>query len=239
MGYEAYLLDIEGTTTPAGYVYDVLFPYARTHLSDYLDRHTKGASLSAVLAEAFSGLEAEYAADAEKGLEPPFWPSHPDPKGAEQYLLWQMDRDRKSTPLKTIQGQIWELGYRDGRLKGEIYPDVDPAIRRWHAAGAKVCIYSSGSAQSQRLLFAHLTDGDLTMFLSGYFDTSVGPKRDPMSYRAIAANLGIHPKRILFLSDTLREVEAAQQAGLASRQVVREAMQVIEADVITSFNDLE
>ena len=42
---ELYLLDIEGTTSPIRFVYDVLFPYARKHMRDYITRHAQNSSL--------------------------------------------------------------------------------------------------------------------------------------------------------------------------------------------------
>ena len=34
------LLDIEGTTTSISFVYDVLFPYARQHVTEFLQKHS-------------------------------------------------------------------------------------------------------------------------------------------------------------------------------------------------------
>lgn len=132
-----------------------------------------------------------------------------------------MDLDRKSPGLKAIQGKIWESGYRSGELKGEIYPDVVPAMRRWRAAGSRVYIYSSGSVLAQELLFRHSVEGDLTPLIDGYFDTGVGPKRSAASYEKIASSIGVLAGEILFLSDVIEEVAAATEAGLSAIQVVR------------------
>ena len=125
-----------------------------------------------------------------------------------------MDRDRKSPGLKLLQGLIWEAGYRAGELRGQVYPDVPPAIRRWRAAGLRVAIYSSGSELAQRRLFESTEHGDLTPLLSGFFDTGVGAKVASDSYARIAAALDVPPAAILFVSDVTRELTAAREAGL-------------------------
>lgn len=183
--------DIEGTTTPISFVHRVLFPYARARL------------------EAFIAANPEHPALADV----------PAPK--LQTLLGWMDRDEKITSLKSIQGEIWRQGYDNKDLKGEIYPDVSPALRRWSRAGLKLFVYSSGSVAAQKLLFGHTQEGDLTPLFQAYFDTKVGPKRDAASYTSIARAIGGTPDEALFLSDVEAELDAAAQAGLATCQLVR------------------
>jgi len=209
----AILLDIEGTTTPIAFVHQVLFPYARARVHDYLEQHSDDPAVRADVAL----LHAEYAAESPHSPDLPPW----DP---EAYVYWLMDRDRKSTGLKALQGRIWEAGYRAGELrgKGEVYPDVRPALERWHDAGRAIAIFSSGSVQAQRNLFANTTAGDLSLFLSGYFDTTTGPKREAMSYRKIATALGRSPSDILFVSDVVAELDAAHAAEMRTTLCMRE-----------------
>ena len=198
------LLDIEGTTTPIRFVYDVLFPFARGHVREHLD------------AEAERALKNEHAADVAGGLTPPPWAS-----GALAYVHWLMDQDRKSTALKNLQGTIWKEGYECGDLHGEVFPDVPLALQRWKDAGFDVRIYSSGSILAQQLLFSTTPDGDLTRFLNGYFDTTTGPKSESSSYRTIAKAFDLAPAEILFISDVVRELDAATAAGLQVRLCIR------------------
>ena len=211
-GIRAILLDIEGTTTPIEFVHHVLFPYARARVHDYLQQHADDPGIRADLAL----LHAEHAAEA-PGAHPPPW----DP---EAYVYWLMDRDRKSTGLKSLQGRIWEAGYQTGELKGkgEVYPDVRPALERWRSAGKTIAIFSSGSVQAQRDLFANTTAGDLSAFLSAYCDTTTGPKHEGISYRKIATTLGCSPPEILFVSDVVAELDAARAAEVRTAWCVRE-----------------
>jgi enolase-phosphatase E1 len=217
------LLDIEGTTTPAVFVYETLFPYARNHLREFLERHQRDAEVMNDLKQ----LEAERNADAVRGLHPPEWRSGSSESrlsSAAFYAQWLMDRDRKSTGLKSLQGKIWRAGYESGELKGEVYPDVPPALARWQALNRRVCIFSSGSILAQKLLFAHTTAGDLTPLISTYFDTTTGPKTEADSYRKIAVVLALAPQEIMFLSDVQAELDAAQTAGLQPVLCVRDAL---------------
>ena len=139
----------------------------------------------------------------------------------EQLLAW-IDQDSKITPLKALQGMIWEHGYRSGDFQGHVYADAARALRDWHARGIALYVYSSGSVQAQKLLFAHTGFGDLTPLFEGYFDTNVGGKLDAGSYRAIAASIGVAPAEMLFLSDVRAELDAAAAAGCRTMWLVRE-----------------
>lgn len=228
----AYLLDIEGTTTPIDFVTKTLFPYARRQVSQFLGESLESTESRLALIADCCMLAEEWNADK----NPPQWDSIPDPAGALPYLLWLMDHDRKSTALKSIQGRIWEQGYASGKIQGEVYPDVWPAVEKWKNRGAKVYIYSSGSILAQKLLFRHLPAGDLTQFIDGYFDTTTGPKRDFESYKKIADSVGLHPSAIHFLSDVQEEVSAALTAEMHATIVDRSGN---NADAIRDFDNLE
>ena len=137
------------------------------------------------------------------------------------YVYSLMDRDKKSPGLKALQGLIWQDGYKSGELRGQVYPDVLPAFERWRARGIDIYIYSSGSVLAQRLLFGSTEAGDLTAFLSDYFDTAVGPKVSPDSYGVIAARIHVPPPEILFVSDVGQELDAARTSGMRTALCVR------------------
>ena len=147
----AVLLDIEGTTTPIRFVYEVLFPYARRHLRRYVEQH----AASPGHAPLYDRLRDEHAADRAAAEAVPPWIDEPPAARAGSilsYLEWLMDRDRKSTALKSLQGLIWEDGYRGGDLVGEVFADVPAALARWRAQRIDAGIFSSGSVLAQQLL---------------------------------------------------------------------------------------
>ena len=136
-------------------------------------------------------------------------------------FLAEMDRDSKSTELKAVQGRIWEDGYRSGELTGTVFDDVPRAFGRWQSAGTPIAIFSSGSVLAQQWLFRRSSAGDLTPFISQYFDTEVGPKRDPASYARIAATVALPPSSITFVSDVVGELDAARAAGMQTIMSLR------------------
>jgi enolase-phosphatase E1 len=211
------LLDIEGTTSSIRYVYDFLFPFAREHIHDFLDRHwdepsvRQACELIARDAGATS-LESWCHGDVSKAAAL---------SKVEREVLRLMDGDVKATGLKELQGLIWREGYEDGRLLSHVYPDVPPALELWHKEGIDLRIYSSGSIEAQRQFFAHTEAGDLLPFFRGHYDTTLGPKREPASYAAIAEDMNLDPASVLFLSDVTAELDAARAAGLAVGLVVR------------------
>jgi 2,3-diketo-5-methylthio-1-phosphopentane phosphatase len=217
-----YLLDVEGTVAPISLVSEQLFPYARTHLADYLKQNLTSAAVQADLRLLAEENRAETSEES-----PTFCVEIRNELYARAYLLWLMDQDRKSTALKSLQGKIWKAGFESGELQGTLFPDVPEAFARWAQAG-KVAIYSSGSVEAQLQLFRHSIFGDLTPLIAGYFDTRTGAKSETASYAAIAAQLGAAPEQVTFFSDVVRELDAAREAGCATRLVLREGNSPVE-----------
>lgn len=193
----AIVTDVEGTTSSIAFVKDKLFPYARAHLAEFVAAHAEAAEVAPLLAEARA-----LAGRPDDNLEQ-----------TVQLLQGWIDADKKATPLKTLQGLIWEDGYTRGELVGDVYADAAAGLRRWHEAGIRLYVYSSGSVQAQKLIFGHTLHGDLTPLFTGYFDTRVGGKLETASYHVIAAAIDTEPGEILFLSDNVGELDAARMAG--------------------------
>lgn len=202
----AVVTDIEGTTSSLSFVKDVLFPYARSRIAGFVGEHAGEPAVRACLDECRAIM-----GEPEAG----------DDRVVAQLLRW-IDEDRKITPLKTLQGMVWEHGYAAGDFSGHVYEDAVAALREWNARGVALYVYSSGSVQAQKLLFAHTPAGDLTPLFRGYYDTRIGAKVEAESYRRIAADIGLASGDILFLSDIERELDAAREAGMRSWQLVRD-----------------
>ena len=230
-----YLLDVEGTVAPVTLTTRVLFPYARRHFEEFLreglvremENLKPGDSPEGMIMLDVAGLMREN--QAETGSEAPsilsqegdsMSPANAIPR-ILAYVYWLMDRDRKSTALKSLQGRIWKAGFESGELKGTLFADVPGVFERW-ARGGHVAIYSSGSVEAQQLLFRYSSFGDLTGLISGYFDTKTGAKRESASYAAIAAAMGVAAGEVLFFSDVVAELDAAREAGCGTRLVLRE-----------------
>jgi enolase-phosphatase E1 len=201
----AIVTDIEGTTSTIAFVKDVLFPYADAHLDAYVAAHRDEPVVAQAMREA-----AELAGSSD------------DAQTLAHLHAW-IAEDRKATPLKTLQGLIWQEGYEQTGLHGHVYDDVPPVLRAWHDAGIALFVYSSGSIVAQRVLFAHTAFGDLTPLFRDYFDTTIGAKREAASYAAIARATGIAPAETVFLSDVDAELDAARAAGMQTGRLLRPA----------------
>ena len=235
----AILLDIEGTTTPVEFVTGELFPFARSRFREFLEAHANEAAAQADLAS----LRQEYPAAQAGRMNPPPWPSSSRTEeiaGTVAFVHWLMDRDSKCPPLKSLQGRIWQEGYASGALKGKVYPDVPRAFARWRAQGRDICIFSSGSVLAQKLLFGHSNAGDLTGFIRAWFDTTVGAKKEPESYRRIATELALEAEAILFVSDVVAELDAARRSGMQTVLAVRTGTVPAESHhpAVRSFDEL-
>ncbi|MFM1893337.1 MAG: acireductone synthase [Crocinitomicaceae bacterium] len=218
------LTDIEGTTTEISFVYDVLFPYFREHLFEWED--VESDEIQEILT-ATQRLITEELGSSSLDRKALF----------KQLLAWSLE-DRKVTPLKALQGIIWKKGFETGVLKGHVYPDVAPALARWHSEGKTLAIFSSGSVSAQKQLFGYSIDGDLSPYFSAFFDTQTGMKRDPQTYVAIANSLSMLPANVLFLSDVVEELAAAKQAGMHTTQLVRPGTVAAWDSVASNFSQI-
>ncbi|KAF9921773.1 Enolase-phosphatase E1 [Linnemannia zychae] len=215
--FDVIVSDIEGTTTPIVFVKENLFPYVTSKLSDFLQRNWTNDEMKSAV-EALRTQAAKDVADSVANAIPiAIESAEATAEKVQQDVVasieWQMKADRKIAALKAFQGYMWREGYINGDLKGSLYEDVIPAFDHWKAEGKKIYIYSSGSINAQKLLFGYSEKGDLLHYFDGHYDTTIGLKVEPESYTKIAADIGVSPSRILFLSDNIHEITAAKKAG--------------------------
>ena len=226
------LLDVEGTTSSISFVYDVLIAYAKEQVASFLAVHRDDETelkLAAAITAAAGAAQSPASIAA-------------DPTSAALAAIDLMNRDLKATPLKTLQGMIWRSGFESGQLVAHVFDDVPPALAGWADSGLDVRIYSSGSIEAQQLFFRHTAAGDLTPHLRGHYDTTTGPKREPASYTRIAADMGLDPRQVLFVSDVGEELDAARSAGMATALAVRpgnrEAGGIYAHEPLASFAEI-
>ncbi|MCS6985815.1 MAG: acireductone synthase [Leptospiraceae bacterium] len=219
------LCDIEGTTTSLAFVQEVLFPISYKKLPEFLAKK-----------ENWDLFSSEFHSLAAHGI---------DTRNIESltsYFRELMDKDVKDPLLKKIQGKIWKAAYENKEIRGHVYDDVLPAWERWQRMGKKIGIYSSGSVEAQQLLFRYSEKGDLTRWISAYFDTGIGPKKDTSSYQRISTKLNCQPQEILFLSDSVEELEAAKKAHLAVARILRpgvEERQSLNIPQLKKFDEID
>ncbi|MBI3772934.1 MAG: acireductone synthase [Gammaproteobacteria bacterium] len=221
---KAIVTDIEGTTSSLSFVKDVLFPYARQHLAEYVKAEHKNSKVLKILEEV-----RELVGDA----------SWTQAQLIEQLIRW-IDEDKKITPLKSLQGMIWKAGFEGGAFKGHVYPDAVEYLKQWHANGLQLFVFSSGSVDAQKLLFGYSEFGDLRPLFSGYFDTNIGSKREESAYRHIMEDIGCSANEILFLSDIKEELDAAAATGMRTIQLVREPVALVSSHrQVASFDQID
>ena len=241
---QGILLDIEGTISSLTFVKDVLFPYARRHLVVALRNQWNDPAMDSIR-ESLAKLEGS--ASFEQWTGGKGMPPEDRLRRMRTAFLKLMDQDAKVTPLKEIQGLIWREGYADGTLRSHVYPEVSRVLREWKQQGKDVRIYSSGSIEAQKQFFQHVENGtadgaNLTSFFNGYYDTTIGSKKAAESYTKIAAQFGLPPGSILFLSDVVAELDAARAAGMKTGLMCRPENPPLEGKtdhpVLQTFDDI-
>lgn len=210
---QCILMDVEGTTTSISFVHDVLFPYSKDNLINFLESEFNNKN-NTVIQEALKEI-------AKVGLEEKLYNGPFNQEVALRVLLHLINNDKKVGGLKTIQGFQWEKAYQSKKVVGHIYPDVPECLHEWKEQKLKLGIYSSGSVFAQKLLFSHTKYGNLQDLFDFNFDTEVGGKREKSSYENIQKKVGLPANEILFLSDIPEELEAAKNAGFKTLQVTR------------------
>lgn len=201
---KALVFDIEGTTTDINFVHDVLFPFARKRIESFVRANEKE------LSEIIDSINRE---NNLSSLDETI-----------SLLVKWIDEDKKVKELKEIQGLIWKEGYDKEDYTAHVYSDVIPALKKWKENGLDLFIYSSGSIKAQKLLFSHTEAGDITNFFKGYFDTTIGSKKEPSSYERIAKEIGCNPQEITFFTDNVDEVKAAKSASFNVIHVNRDGL---------------
>lgn len=201
----AIVTDIEGTTSSISFVHDVLFPYARERMADFI----KGNAEDPNVVSYINDVRLETGTDL-------------DLDGVIAQLVQWIDQDKKVTPLKALQGLIWQEGYKNGDFHGHIYPDAYENLMKWNEQAIGLYVYSSGSVYAQKLLFGHTEYGDLNPLFKGNFDTQIGAKMETSSYLLIVKQLNLPADEILFLSDIEKELDAARTAGMKTCWLVRD-----------------
>ena len=229
------LLDIEGTTCPVSFVAEVLFPYASSSLERYLEQHQDEAEIKSLLQGVEMAWKEDVHPEAIALLEEQDFPIKM--KAIAQYLKQLIARGIKLTELKDLQGRIWHSGYASGELVAPLFPDVPEALERWHDKGFTLAVYSSGSVPAQQLLYGHCQAGDLRPLFQHWFDTKTGIKQAKESYLMIAKSMGTAPSDVLFISDALQELEAADAAGMKTLFSDREGNPARDAGRFAKISD--
>ena len=220
---KAILLDIEGTIAPLTFVKEVMFPYSKRKLREFLEKNWNKPEIQEIIRDASREVGRELSLE----------------EAAEIFSKW-IDEDRKITPLKELQGYIWEEGFKSGELRAPLYEDAYKKIREWKERGIPLYIYSSGSVKAQELFFSHTEYGNILGLFSGLFDTKIGKKKEKESYLRIAQRIGLKLEDILFISDNPEELKAAKEAGFKVLQSVREGVQPSEEfEKIYSFEEIK
>ena len=232
------LLDIEGTTSSISFVYDVMFPYVRDHVAQFLTDNWDDDSVQdsvSILAEDLGHNSVDTWLGEISVTE--------KQSKVVDGVIGLMDADVKATGLKKIQGLIWKNGFTTGQMVAHLYDEVADCIRRWHSAGIDVRIYSSGSIQAQKLFFGHTVAGNLRELLNGHYDTTTGPKQESDSYRKIASEFACLSNEILFISDVTAELAAAKAAGMQTVLSIRPGNHPVddghEFDTISGFDEVK
>ena len=231
------LLDIEGTTCPVSFVSEVLFPYASASLEPYLEAHQGNADIAKLMREVEIAWREDSHPEARGLLQQQDAASTLSVQALSAYLRQLIGRDIKLTPLKDLQGRIWRSGYASGELIAPLFDDVPAALQRWYDNGFTLAVYSSGSVPAQQLLYGHCHEGDLTGLFSHWFDTKTGPKQAEESYLTIATEMQTTPTNVLFISDAIHELEAADAAGMKTLFSDREGNPAREAGRFARISD--
>ncbi|PVH99397.1 2,3-diketo-5-methylthio-1-phosphopentane phosphatase [Periconia macrospinosa] len=231
-GSSVALLDIEGTISSISFVKDVLYPYALNRLSALARDSWNDPAFQNLLVGA--GFPNETRPDAETLLA---------------HVEDLTRRDVKATYLKQLQGKLWKIGYENGELKTPLFEDVIPTLQAWKQSGKALAIFSSGSVQAQLQFFSVVEDGpstrDLRPLFASHFDPTIaGSKLEKASYEKICKELGQDAASVTFLTDNVKEAEAADQAGVYAVLVDRPGNAALTAEdrerfaVVTSLREL-
>ncbi len=219
---KAILTDVMGTTSPVGFVKTLMKDFSDNALS-YVNKGEKEAIelIERIKEEAKLGTYEE----------------------TVDYINEQIDQRNLQPHFLSLVGMVNVDGYKKGRLQGEFFDDVIGAFKNWKDNGKGIYVYSNGSEESLIKMFRTAKQGDIGVFVNGSFDTDrIGSKSEPDSYKKIGGKILVDPADMLFLSDVLTELDAANDAGCPVHLVVRPGNKPVEANsykVINNFSEIK
>ncbi|KZR67764.1 MULTISPECIES: acireductone synthase [Prochlorococcus] len=216
------LLDIEGTTCPTSFVSSTLFPYANSHLEGFLNEHRENNEIQSLIDEAWHEWKADHDQSSKDLLSKALRENSSEIENICGYLQHLITIDRKSSALKDLQGKIWREGYEEGDISSSLYPETIEVLSKLKQKGYVLSVYSSGSISAQKLLYRHTTNGDQTALFSHWFDTRTGNKKESKSYSDISIAMNIPVEKVMFVSDSCAECDAAKKAGMSALFSLRE-----------------
>lgn len=228
----AIVTDIEGTTSSSGFAHNVLYPYALKQIGNFIREHHEERDVMRVLVRIGDRV----------GI-----PLH-NTEGFVKLLQQWIREDRDDVDLKLLQGMVWERAYKQGLFQSHVYSDVPEVLQRWQDRECNLYTFSSSSVKAQQLYFRFSDFGDMRLLFSGYFDTTMGVKRDVQTYANIAQAIALDPEAILFISDDKDELDAAEAAGMKTTWVIRSQDTSLDPErvrqktshpVVTSFEQIE
>jgi len=149
--------------------------------------------------------------DERNGLEPPGWLDDAEEarlRSSAAYGQWLMARDSKCTPLKSLQGRIWQQGSLAGNCTAKFFPMCPSHSNDGGGQKKSLAPTRPGASSRSNSCFALRPPGDLTSYISVFFDTRVGARRRG-KLQKIAGSLSHAPHQFLFVSDAVKEIEAA------------------------------
>ncbi|XP_070493170.1 enolase-phosphatase E1 [Chironomus tepperi] len=239
MNIKAVICDIEGTTTSISFVKDTLFTYAYENCEKFLIDNFNDPEIQSIIENlCVEATNDKYEITKSDNV-------NEYAHSITCYVQELINQDRKVSPLKLLQGKIWKYAFESKVVTGHLFEDVIRNFEKWTNNGIKIYIYSSGSVEAQKLLFKYSNSGDLSPYITDYFDTKVGHKQEPKSYENIIKQINFESHNVLFLSDIPKELYAAKQEGIQTLLLRRpNNYEISEEDkshlsIVDNFDEIE
>lgn len=217
--------DIEGTTSSLNFIQNTLLAYVPQALPRFLKEFRDRQDVQAAL----------HKLDSKQAIS-----QLPTADLITALLAWmQKGGVRQQSDLYEIQFLVLEYGYLNREFKSHIYEDVYRFLSLCSKKDIAISIFSSAPVVGQQLFFKNTLFGDISPIFTHYFDTVIGDKVSKDTYQKIALNLGVLSEHVLYLSDSLEELDAAKMAGCQTCLVERDEKSMIKShSVISSFEQI-
>ena len=209
------------------------------HMASFLEAHWDDTAVQADVALVREQAAEDVAAGMPGATEIPTQDPRPRVRDADEPYRSDGRRPEDHWPQvpsrKDLAGRICPR-----QLLAHLFDDVQPALERWHAE-ARPCTSTHPGASPLRSCSLSTLSRATTPLLSGYFDTTTGPKKAADSYTSICEAVNLDPEQVCSLTDNLDEARAANAAGLTAILSVRPGNPSVPEHpfpTLTSFADL-
>jgi len=242
---KAICFDLHGTAIKWSFSHKVLIPYLKQYAKYYAETNFESSECQNLIERLRRGHDTT----GGPTIPPKTATKEEICAGIDAYVNHCTDNFLESEGIILYRFAVWFDGFTEKRIVTPMYGDVGTRFNKWRFnLKAKIYVVSNGWSAATKKFLQFTSQGDLSHFIEGYYDSSqLGELTRSSAFRKLSTEIGIAPEDCIFLTKNPDAARAAQKAGMDGVLVVshRKNLEQLEGEnfqslpIIWSFNELQ